>query len=243
MSFSASAINQLKYYVYMLCDENNTPFYIGKGKDNRIFKHEEETIDSTHNLQKYLKIQELLKNHDCVNKYIVHSGLSEDEAFACELALIKMLRFRGINLLNIQNGHEDLFPGCLTPAQIETRAGELKVTKSIFRAEDKVVLYVFNPDSKFDLTKKVHSLQGHGFSFFRGKESPKIIAIFHKKILEGVFSIDSEQYDEPHRTNNQIIYPRLKITHFYETDLYKEFIGYEFTDIPNKTQYRTDYSY
>jgi len=38
--FDLSTIERLKYYVYALIDpRNNKPFYIGKGKDNRIYNH------------------------------------------------------------------------------------------------------------------------------------------------------------------------------------------------------------
>ena len=38
--FDEKTCQVLKYYVYMLLDpRDNKPFYIGKGKDNRIFNH------------------------------------------------------------------------------------------------------------------------------------------------------------------------------------------------------------
>ena len=74
-------------YVYILCDENDIPFYVGKGTGDRIFQHEMESIERTHNLLKYNKIHEIMDRGYQVKKYIVHSGLTESEAYACELAL------------------------------------------------------------------------------------------------------------------------------------------------------------
>jgi hypothetical protein len=38
--FSPSVCTQLKYYVYRLIDpRNGETFYVGKGKDNRVFMH------------------------------------------------------------------------------------------------------------------------------------------------------------------------------------------------------------
>lgn len=44
------------YYVYQYVDpETNKPFYIGKGKDNRMFHHLNETLDNTDNRKKFLR--------------------------------------------------------------------------------------------------------------------------------------------------------------------------------------------
>jgi len=44
--FSQKSIEKLKYYVYALKDPSNSEvFYIGKGKDNRIFDHVVEDIN------------------------------------------------------------------------------------------------------------------------------------------------------------------------------------------------------
>lgn len=38
--FSKETINALKYYVYVYSDpDTNKPFYVGKGKENRVFNH------------------------------------------------------------------------------------------------------------------------------------------------------------------------------------------------------------
>ena len=39
-SFSQKTINELKYYVYVYSDpDTKKPFYVGKGKGNRVFSH------------------------------------------------------------------------------------------------------------------------------------------------------------------------------------------------------------
>ena len=41
--FDQKTITALGFYVYMLIDpRNNKPFYVGKGKGNRVFQHVED---------------------------------------------------------------------------------------------------------------------------------------------------------------------------------------------------------
>lgn len=43
--FDSLTAEKLEYYVYALINPiNNKPFYIGKGKENRVFAHKEEVL-------------------------------------------------------------------------------------------------------------------------------------------------------------------------------------------------------
>lgn len=125
------------YYVYMLCDTSNekrTPFYIGKGIDDRVCQHEkvasmvEAEIEELKNklkangdfdeeqikqiiseceeeiTEKCAVINELSKK-DCFKEYIVKWGLTEHEAFMVESALINAYGLTQNEELNIVNGH------------------------------------------------------------------------------------------------------------------------------------------
>ena len=111
---------QDKYYVYALCDDADAIFYIGKGTGSRVLAHEEE-------LQK--EKDEIVKIRDCkeralrenefnrkkerideigignVKKVIIKYGLTEDEAYMAESALINTLEHMNCDLCNIANGH------------------------------------------------------------------------------------------------------------------------------------------
>ena len=74
------------YYVYQYVDpESNQPFYIGKGKDNRMFHHLNETLDNTDNRKKFFKIKSLRnKGLKPIIKVIVNDIDSEEEAYKIE---------------------------------------------------------------------------------------------------------------------------------------------------------------
>lgn len=96
------------YYVYGLVDpRNNNLFYIGKGKGNRVFEHELESILSPNSSRLKLKtIADIKAAGLDVVKIIINSNLTESEAFAAEAALINVFNYMGDGeLTNIASGH------------------------------------------------------------------------------------------------------------------------------------------
>jgi len=63
--FDEKTKEQLKSYVYLLIDPTtDEPFYVGKGKDDRVFNHiNQEIIEETENL-KYQEIQRIGSAND-----------------------------------------------------------------------------------------------------------------------------------------------------------------------------------
>lgn len=105
-----------RFYVYALCDKrNHMPFYIGKGQGDRMWQHEKGYEEELKNdalsgaifekelSAKHEKIRELGKEN--VEKIIIKWGLTEDEAFMAESALINLLKYTQSLLTNIVNGH------------------------------------------------------------------------------------------------------------------------------------------
>jgi hypothetical protein len=89
------------YYVYEYVDpRNDQPFYIGKGRGRRIFKHLKETDENTENKFKHAVIKGLWNKglEPIVRK--VHENLTESDAYEKEAELIKQHGRRGID----QNG-------------------------------------------------------------------------------------------------------------------------------------------
>jgi len=57
---SLIAENSARHYVYLLCEPDGTPFYVGLGQGSRLFAHEEEATDASNTSAKCAKIRELL---------------------------------------------------------------------------------------------------------------------------------------------------------------------------------------
>lgn len=112
-SFSNSVIEKLNFYVYRLIDpRNGQTFYVGKGKGNRVFAHINDALKNYQN-ENYIekdddnistKIQTIreIKNEGLEVIHVIHRwGLSQDEAFEVEAALIDAYA----GLTNMQAGY------------------------------------------------------------------------------------------------------------------------------------------
>ncbi len=99
-SFSPEVCAKLKYYVYRLVDpRNGQTFYVGKGKNNRVFAHAECALDKYNNVDyspdqdddenlKYKTIREIKDSGLEVIYIIQKHGLDERDALVIESALI-----------------------------------------------------------------------------------------------------------------------------------------------------------
>lgn len=87
---------QAAFYIYLLARPNGQPFYIGKGKGRRIFKHEEEARRGCQCLKCNI-IRKIWRNGGEVQRYIVFTTDDESEAYAYEA---EMIAHYGINSLS-----------------------------------------------------------------------------------------------------------------------------------------------
>lgn len=119
--------NDHRYYVYGLFEEGESyPFYIGKGQSDRVFDHETEYTkfvkellkdDENKKTKKQLseKFKAIEKSAGHITKTIIKWGLTDQEAYMCESALINLYQYMAESgeskklqlkeLTNAVNGH------------------------------------------------------------------------------------------------------------------------------------------
>jgi hypothetical protein len=96
----------MEYYTYIYTDplQDEQPFYVGKGRNKRCYKHLSRDDDS----EFARRIQEILSKGETPNITIIECS-SEAIALTLERGLINLigLKRKGGTLLNIQHGVSD----------------------------------------------------------------------------------------------------------------------------------------
>ncbi len=122
MNFDTKTSEKLKSYVYALIDtrdNNNTPFYIGKGVGNRVFNHVACALeDETDSNNKYETIKEIKKSGKEVKHIIIRHGLTEKMALDIEASFLDFFNYQGYSLTNKVLGHNSLDNGLMSAKEI-----------------------------------------------------------------------------------------------------------------------------
>ncbi|MCX8480772.1 MAG: hypothetical protein ORN58_02510, partial [Sediminibacterium sp.] len=179
------------YYVYMLFDPNEKfPFYVGKGKDNRVFDHVNQTLaDIDNDSLKNEKIKEIKTRGGKVKHIIVRHGITKEEkAFNIEASLIDTFRHCGLFLSNIMGGHNSIDKGLMTTNEV---IGLYNAERLNQLGADCVIINIngtykrgFGSDAIYEATK--------GTWFISEKKIPtlKYVLSEYKGLIVQVFKVD-----------------------------------------------------
>lgn len=142
--FPPKVSESLKHYVYLYIDpRTDQPFYVGKGKGNRVFSH----LDDTSETEKATRISELQKLGLEPKIEILKYGLSEKQALLVESTAIDLLGIK--TLTNRMRGHGASKGGRGTLDQIIGELGATDVT-----IEERVVLITINKLFRHGMTSQ-----------------------------------------------------------------------------------------
>lgn len=193
--FEIGVCEKIGYYVYRLLDGDET-FYIGKGKGNRAFDHAKQAKneDRLSFSNKEDRINKALSK-GTFNIVIHRHGLSEEQAFLLESALIDMHLSYGYQLTNIQPGHHQGIYGSSSPEQINLSYSTPKtlIKKASVRTPSNTLLISINSSWAKEEQTPEGILRMVQYCWRIKKPSiettPYVFAVANR-IVRGVFKVD-----------------------------------------------------
>ena len=193
-SFSKAAKSLLGYYVYRLVDpRNGQTFYVGKGKNDRVFQHMQgispkdwkdrsKDEEITEENAKIARINEIIGEKLQVLCFIHRHDMDEDTAYEVEGALIDAYG----SLTNIQTGHDNRTRGCMCIEQIERKAE----SKQADFGNDKFVVIKIRPRTLAEVKDIYTAVRGNWvLSPSRAQKHPVLACV--DGIIVGAFNVTS----------------------------------------------------
>lgn len=179
--FSSKAIKELGYYVYLYSDpDTHVPFYVGKGKGNRVFAHLNDTSES----EKVKKITSIRKDgKEPLIEILVHGLSDELTAFKVESAVIDLIGKK--NLTNMQRGFESRTFGRITAVALDDkyRKDELTtedITENVIMIRiNKLYNSGLTPYELYDITRACWAVNKE-----RADKAKYAISIFQGVVIE-----------------------------------------------------------
>jgi hypothetical protein len=124
--FTQSVIEKIGAYVYLLLyPDTRKPFYVGKGRGNRVFQHALNALESPTETDKLETIRDIIASGKRVEYRIVRHRMSDEAAFEVESALIDYIGFE--DLSNDVRGHHTTERGLMTVEEITEKYNAKKV--------------------------------------------------------------------------------------------------------------------
>lgn len=143
----------LKSYVYVYIDpRNGKPFYIGKGKGNRLFAHRKDQSD----IEKVARIAEIRRSGKEPRIEILRYGLSDIEAHLVEAASIDLIG--KAKLTNRMSGYHEGSFGRITSQRVISMLAAKKIKvhhKAILITINKLYRSDMSPEELYEVTRGI----------------------------------------------------------------------------------------
>lgn len=178
-------LEKLKYYVYLYSDpRDNKIFYVGKGKNNRVFHHLNEQSEK----EKVKRIQEI-SNAGLTPKIeiLVHGIDDEYTAKKIEASIIDLVEKD--NLTNIQSGYESSEFGRMNIEQILSlySARQIKISTN-----HKVILIRINKSFRYSLTPiELYDITRSSWKIDPNKHKPDYAFSVYNSLVQEVYKISA----------------------------------------------------
>ena len=195
--FSRIVEEKLEWYVYALVDpRDGRMFYIGKGKDSRVFAHAADAIDGDSETEKLDLIRDIVRSGKVVETLILRHGITnEKHAYLVESVLIDFcatLVSRNVDLstglANIVAGHNSEIFGIMSTSDVialyeAPEAPKIKEKAILFRIPR--LWTPAMPDS--ELYEATHGWWVLG----KRRSEAKYAFAVSKGVIRGVYKIDT----------------------------------------------------
>lgn len=200
--FPKEVINKLKYYVYLYSDPRDDKiFYVGKGKNNRVFQHLKDKSEK----EKVIKIQELIDIRLKPKIEILVHGISDEyTAKKIEASIIDLLEKD--KLTNINNGYESSEFGRMNIEQVLSLYSSKKVKisdnhKIILIRINKTFRYSLSPIELYDITRSSWKIDPK-------KHQPEYAFAVYNSLVQEVYKIttwlpDSSTFNTKNNDSNE----------------------------------------
>jgi hypothetical protein len=215
--FDEKTKQKLGYYVYFLKDPlDKLPFYVGKGKNNRVFDHLNCAIENETQSDKLEKIREIISRNknNIIEHIIIRHGLTENEAYLIEASIIDFLEYFSFGLKNIQGGHNSIEKGLMTSEEIIRHYNAVQLESM----NDDCIIININKNYKrgidsngiYNATRACWSINKHKLIDKRGNNLIKyVLSEYHGYIVE-VFEVEKWYEEERGYGINSKHYGKIK---------------------------------
>ena len=178
--FSNATISRLRSYVYIYSDPiTGKPFYVGKGKGDRVFDHLSDTSES----EKARKIQSLRSQKlEPLIEILVH-GVDDETALKVEAAAIDLIGIE--NLTNRQRGYQSSTYGKIEASMLEARYNYQELCLDDFE-ENAILIRInqvyrndMNDGELYDATRSCWKI-----NIEKARNYPYVMAVYDGIIME-----------------------------------------------------------